>query len=130
MILISAPPAENMILSAHTESVILSVGSAKKQSTKSCSRNCGNNGGSSGDSGGGNRFDVGSSKDNCSYNSNGNGDGDGDSGDSDSRNNNSNSDSGGGDSDSSGSNNNQLKAALEKVATVVHAVLASILLAS
>jgi hypothetical protein len=53
MILISAPPAERMILSAPAESIILSAGSAKQQSTKSCSRKCGGNGSGRGNNGGG-----------------------------------------------------------------------------
>ncbi len=66
MIVISAPPAERMILSVCTESIILSAGSAEQQSTKSCSGNYSNDGSSRGDSGGGGRFDVGSGNNNCS----------------------------------------------------------------
>ncbi len=44
MILISATPAERMILSARAESIMLSAGSAKQQSTKSCSQKCNNDG--------------------------------------------------------------------------------------
>jgi hypothetical protein len=80
MILISVPPTKRMILSACTESIILSAGGAKQQSTKSCSRKCGKDGSSRGNSGGGNGFDLGSGNNNCSDDSNGNGDGDGDSG--------------------------------------------------
>jgi hypothetical protein len=67
-----------MILSACTESIILSVGGAKQQSTKSCSRRCGNTGGRRGNSGSGDRFDVGSGDDNWSDDSNSNGNVDGD----------------------------------------------------
>jgi hypothetical protein len=119
MKLISAPPAETLILSAHAASIILSAGGTKQQSTKSCSRKCGNNDASRGDSGGGNRFDVGSND--CSDDSNGNSDDDGDSGDGDSGNKDSNSDSSSSDSNSSGKNHNLLKAAAEKVATAVNA---------
>jgi hypothetical protein len=114
-----------MILSAHAESIILSAGGTKQQSTKSCSRKCGDDGGGRGNSGGGNEFDVGSGDDNCSDDSNGDGNGDPDSGDGDSSNDDSNSDSGSGNSNSNsnsgGKNNNQ------QVATVIDAGLASIL---
>jgi hypothetical protein len=116
-----------MILSAHAESIILSVGGAKQQSTKSCSGKCGNDGGGRCNSGGGD----GSNCDNdCSDDSTSDGDGDGDSGNGDSGGNNSNSNSGGGNIDNSGKSNNQLKAAVEKAATVVNGAFASILLAS
>ncbi len=88
VILISVLPTENMILSACAESIILSAGSAKQQSTKSCSGKCGANGSGRGDSGSG---DSTSSNDNCSDDTNGNGNGDGNSGDGDSGNGNSNS---------------------------------------
>ncbi len=119
-----------MILSVRAESIILSAGGAKQQSTKSCSRKGSEDSGGRGDSGGSNRFDIGSGDDNCSDASNGDGDGDGDSSNGDSGNNDSNSNIGGGDSNSGGKNNNQLKAAAEKAATAVDAALASILLAS
>jgi hypothetical protein len=130
MILISTPPTDSMMLSACTESITLSAGGAKQQSTKSCSRKCGNNGSGVGNSGGGDRFDIGSGKDDCSDNSNGNGDGNGDSGDGYSGDNDSKNNSGSGDSNSGGKNNNQLKAAAEKAATAVNAALVSTLLAS
>ncbi len=66
MILISVPPAERMILSACTESIILSAGGAKQKSTKSLSGKCGNDHGGRGNSGGGNGFDVGSGNNDCS----------------------------------------------------------------
>ncbi len=66
MIRISAHPAERMILSAHAESIILSAGGAKQQSTKSSSGKCGNDGGGRGDSGGEVGFDVGSGDNDCS----------------------------------------------------------------
>jgi hypothetical protein len=46
-IILSAQPAESMI-SARTESIILSAGGAKQQSTKSCNGKCGDNGGGRG----------------------------------------------------------------------------------
>ncbi len=73
-----------------------------------------------GSGGGSNSVDVGRGDDNGSGNSYGNGDsgsGDGDSGDEDS-----NSDSIGGDSNSGKKNNNQLKAAVEKEATMAAGV--------
>ncbi len=75
--------AESIILSARVESIILSVGGAKEQSTKSCNGNCGDDGGGRGDSGGDDRFDIGSGDD-CSEDSNGDGNVDSDSGDGDS----------------------------------------------
>jgi hypothetical protein len=74
--------------------------------------------------------DIGCGNDNCSDDSNCDSNGDADSGDCDSGDNDGNSDSGGGDSNSGGKNNNQLKPASEKMATVVNAALASILIAS
>ncbi len=74
--------------------------------------------------------DVGSGNDDFSDDSNGNSNGEADSGNGDSSDDNSNSNSGGGDSNSGRKNNNQLKPAVEKAATAVDAVLASILLAS
>jgi hypothetical protein len=38
-IMLSAPPAESIILPARAESIILSAGGAKQQSTISCSKN-------------------------------------------------------------------------------------------
>jgi hypothetical protein len=70
MILISAPPAERMILLVHAESIILSAGSAKQQSTISCSRKCGNNSSGRGNSGSGDGFDDGSSNNGYSDDSN------------------------------------------------------------
>ncbi len=64
--ILSAPPTEIMILSARTESIILSAGGAKQQSTISCSGKGGNNGGNRGDSGGSNGFDIGSGDEDCS----------------------------------------------------------------
>ncbi len=122
--------AESIILSLHAESIILSAGGAKQQSTISCSGKCGNDGSSRGNSGGGNGFDVDSGNNNCSDDRNSNSDGDGDSGDGDSCDNDINSNSGGGNSNSGGKNNNQLKPAAEKVVTAVSAALASIILAS
>ncbi len=118
------------MLSVRAESIILSEGSAKQQSTKCCSRKFGDNGsgrGDSGDSGGGDRFDVGSGNNICSDNSNGNGNGDDDSGNGYSGDYDSNSNSGSSNSDSSRKNNNQLKAAAEKVAMAVNAAFASTL---
>jgi hypothetical protein len=86
--ILSAPPAESMILSAHAESIILSAGRAKQQSTKSCNRKCGNNDSSRGDRAGSDGFDVGSNKDDCSDDSNGNGNVDGGNGNGDSGDNN------------------------------------------
>jgi hypothetical protein len=74
----------------------------------------GDNGGGRGVSGSSDGFDVGSGNNDGSGDSKG--DGDGDRG-----NNKSNSNSGGGDSDSSKKYNNQLKAAVEKVATMAAA---------
>jgi hypothetical protein len=130
MILISAPSAESMMLSAHAESIIISAGSTKQQSTKSCHGKCNNDGGGIGDSGGGNRFDVGSSNDNCSDDSIGDGDGDSDGGNGYSSNDDSNSNIGGCNSNSGGKNINQLNAAAEKAAMVGNVALASTLLAS
>jgi hypothetical protein len=62
---------------------ILSAGSAKQQSAKSCTEKCGNDGGSRGNSGGGKGFDVSSDNDDCSDKSNGNNDIDSDSGNGD-----------------------------------------------
>jgi hypothetical protein len=122
MILISAPPSESLITSDCAESIKLSAGGSKQQSTKSCSRKCGVDGSGRGNSGSGDRFDVGSSNGNCSDYSNGNGDGDGDSGDGDSGNNDSNGNRSSGNSNSSGKNNNQLKAAAKNEATAVNAL--------
>jgi hypothetical protein len=72
-----------MILSARAESIILSAGGAKQQSTISCSGKCGDNCGIRGNSGGGNGFEVGSSDNDCSDISNGNSDVDSDSSDND-----------------------------------------------
>jgi hypothetical protein len=77
--ILSAPPAESVKLSARAESIILSAGSVKQQSTISCSGKCGNDGGGRGNSGGGDGFDVGSGNNDCSDNSNSNSDVDGDS---------------------------------------------------
>jgi hypothetical protein len=85
--MLSAPPAERLILSVRAETIILSAGGAKQQSTKSCSGTCGNNGGGRGNSDGGNRFNVCSGNDNCSVDSNSDGDIDGASGNGDSGNN-------------------------------------------
>ncbi len=74
--------------------------------------------------------DDSSGDDNCSDASNGDSNSDANSGDGDSGADDSNSDSGGSDSNSGGKNNNQLKPAAEKVAMVVNAALASIILAS
>ncbi len=74
--------------------------------------------------------DISSGDDDCSDDSNGDSNSDANSGDGDSGDVDSNSDSGGSDSNSGGKNNNQLKPAAEKVATAVHAALASIILAS
>jgi hypothetical protein len=112
-----------MMLSARAESIILSAGSTKQQSTKNCSRKC--NGGGRSDSGGGNRFDVGIIKDDCRDNSNGDGNSDGDSSNGYSSNDDSNSNSGSSASNSGRKNNNQLKAAAAKAATAIDAALAS-----
>jgi hypothetical protein len=79
--ILSAPPAESVILSARAESIILSMDGAKQHSTKSCSGDSGVNGGGRGNSGSNDVFGVGSSDDDCSDDSNGDGDVDGDSGD-------------------------------------------------
>jgi hypothetical protein len=68
MILISAPPAERMILSACAESIILSTSCNKQQSTKSCNKKCGYDGSSRNDSGVGDGFDIGSGYNDCSDN--------------------------------------------------------------
>jgi hypothetical protein len=127
MILLSGLPAESMILSAWAESIILSAGSPKQQSTKSCNGKCSNDGGGRSNSGGSDGFDVGSGDDDCSDNSNGDDNGDGDSSDGDSGNYNSNSDNDGGNSDSRGKNNNKLKAAVEIAATEIDSGLTLIL---
>jgi hypothetical protein len=108
MILISALPRERMLSSACTESIILSEGSTKQKSTKSCSGKCGNDGSGRGDSGGGNRFGVGGGDDDCSDDSNSNGNGDNHNCNGDSGNDDSNSGSGSGDRVSSGKNNYEL----------------------
>ncbi len=77
--MLSAPPTESMILSACTESIILSAGGAKQQSTISCSKKIGNDGGGRGDSSGGNGFNIGSGNNDCSDGSNGDSNVDGDS---------------------------------------------------
>jgi hypothetical protein len=82
--ILSLSPAASVILSTDAESMILSAGSAKQQSAKSCSGKCGDNGGGRGSSGGGKRFDLGSGDNDYSDDSNGNGDVDGDRGNGDS----------------------------------------------
>ncbi len=62
--LLRSPPAE---------SIILSAGSTKQQSTISCSGKCCKNGSGRGNSDGSRGFDVGSSDYDCSEDSNGNG---------------------------------------------------------
>jgi hypothetical protein len=64
--------------SQQAESIILSAGNAKQQSTKTCSVKCGDNGGGRDDSGGGDGFVVGSRDRNCSDDSNSNCNVDGD----------------------------------------------------
>jgi hypothetical protein len=71
--ILSVPPAKSTILSVHAESIILSVGGTKQQSTKSCSGKFSNNGGGRGNSGGGKGFDIGSGDANCSDDRNSNG---------------------------------------------------------
>ncbi len=130
MILISVPPTESIMLSPLPDNIILSTGSAKQQSAKSCSGTWDDNGGSRGNRCSGNWFDGGSGNNDCIDNSNCNDNGDGDKGVGCSSKENSNINSGGRDSNSGGKNINQLKAAAEKAAKGVIADLTSTRLAS